>query len=92
MRRATALNITAAALAASTGPASRAFASAVGGDDGSSFVIWGFIGFCAVILVGQLVPAIFNFLTARKVLERRIQEELTEKGKLERVHAVFDRE
>jgi uncharacterized membrane protein YdjX (TVP38/TMEM64 family) len=92
MRTATSRTVGSIAGAGATVLAGSAFAASGGGEDGSGLVIWGFLGFCAVILVGQLLPAIINFLTARKVLERRIREELADKGKLERVHAVFDRE
>jgi uncharacterized membrane protein YdjX (TVP38/TMEM64 family) len=89
MRTAMALKTSITANAAAMVLAASAFASSAGNEDG--IVIWGFLGFCAVILVGQLLPAIINFLTARKVLEQRIEEELADKSKLERVHAVFDR-
>jgi hypothetical protein len=91
MRTATALNVSGAALAASAGLAPRAFAATGSGGDGTGLVIWGFISFCALILVGQLLPAFINFLSARKVLERRIQEDLTAEKKLEQVHSVFDK-
>ena len=47
-----------------------------GGGDSSDLVVWGFLGFCALIIVGQLLPAFFSFLSAKKVAELRLQEEL----------------
>jgi Na+/proline symporter len=47
-----------------------------GGGDSSELVVWGFLGFCALIIVGQLLPAFFSFMSAKKVAEKRLQEEL----------------
>ncbi len=52
-------------------------------------VIWGFLGFCSLIIVGQLIPAFFSFMAARKVAEKRLQEELANKNMQK--EAVFDR-
>jgi hypothetical protein len=38
--------------------ASPAFASTAGRVDNSGFIVWAFLGFCALIVVAQLVPAI----------------------------------
>ncbi|MFA7537278.1 MAG: hypothetical protein WCY68_14470 [Desulfuromonadales bacterium] len=34
--------------------------AATGREDNSSLVVWGFLGFCALIVVAQLVPLIGN--------------------------------
>jgi len=55
--------------------ASTAFAAAGGREDHSSLVIWGFLGFCALIVIVQLFPAIRN---AQLVARRRKTEEVKE--------------
>ena len=59
--------------------------------ESSDIVIWGFLAFCALIVVGQLLPAFFSFMAAKKVAEQRIQEELAARGEKQHAHAVFDR-
>lgn len=61
-------------------------------DDGSGMVIWGFLGFCALILVGQLLPALVSFLSAKKVVEQAIEESLGVDGEKQKVGAALDRE
>ena len=38
--------------------ASPAFAATAGRVDNSGFIVWAFLGFCALIVVAQLVPAV----------------------------------
>jgi len=42
--------------------ASPAFASTAGRVDHSGFIVWAFLGFCALIVVAQLVPAVMVML------------------------------
>jgi len=42
--------------------ASPAFASTAGRVDHSGFIVWAFLGFCALIVVAQLVPALMVML------------------------------
>lgn len=39
-----------------------AFASTAGRVDNSGFIVWAFLGFCALIIVAQLVPALMVML------------------------------
>lgn len=41
---------------------SSAFASTAGRVDNSGFIVWAFLGFCALIIVAQLVPAVMVML------------------------------
>ncbi len=41
---------------------SPAFASTAGRVDNSGFIVWAFLGFCALIVVAQLVPAVMVML------------------------------
>jgi len=53
-----------------------ASAAPLGRQDNSSLVVWTFLGFCALIVVAQLVPAIRNArLAARRERERKVAEE-----------------
>ena len=42
--------------------------------DTSEFAMWAFLGFCALIVVGQLIPAFFVFKTARDVAAQHARE------------------
>ena len=42
--------------------AAPAFASTAGRVDNSGFIVWAFLGFCALIVVAQLVPAVMVML------------------------------
>lgn len=42
--------------------------------DTSEFAMWGFLGFCALIVVGQIIPAFFVFRTAREVAAQHARE------------------
>jgi len=42
--------------------ASPAFASTAGRVDHSGFIVWAFLGFCALIVVAQVVPALMVML------------------------------
>ena len=57
------------------GMASAAFAATGGREDHSSLVVWTFLGFCALIIIAQLLPSIRNArLAARKLEEERERE------------------
>ncbi len=73
--RAKAAAILAALTAAVAGFVYCVFAATKGMKENSDLAMWGFLGFCALIVVGQLVPAFFSFVSAAKVAEQRIQEE-----------------
>jgi DNA-binding response OmpR family regulator len=60
-------------------------------NNGGDLVIWGFLGFCAVIIVGQLIPAFFSFLAAKKEAEQRMQNEFAAGSKKQEAYAVFDK-
>lgn len=66
-------------------------AATKGMKEGGDLVIWGFLGFCALIVVGQLLPAFFSVRAARKVLEQQLQEKLADKGEKKHAYAVFDK-
>ncbi len=48
--------------------ASEAFAAGAGRIDHSGIVVWMFLGFCALILVAQLAPAVLMLVGAAKGL------------------------
>lgn len=48
--------------------ASEVFAASAGRVDHSGIVVWMFLGFCALILVAQLAPAVFMLIGAAKAL------------------------
>jgi hypothetical protein len=83
--------IIAATVAALAGLVALVVTATGGLRESSDIVIWGFLGFCALIVVGQLLPAFFSFMAAKKVAEQRIQEELDASGEKQHAHAVFDR-
>jgi FixJ family two-component response regulator len=68
-----------------------ASAATNGGEGNSDLVIWGFLGFCALIVVGQLLPAVVSFMAAKKEAARRLQEELAVSEEKRQVAAVFDK-
>lgn len=58
-----------------SGMASAAFAATGSREDHSSLVVWTFLGFCALIVIAQLLPSIRHArLAARKLEEERAQE------------------
>ena len=59
--------------------------------EGGDLVVWGFLGFCALIVVGQLIPAFFSVRAARKVMEQKIRENLADGNRTPQEVAVFDR-
>jgi DNA-binding response OmpR family regulator len=65
--------------------------AATKGKESGDLVIWGFLGFCALIVVGQLLPAFFSVRAAKKVLEQQLQEQLAVKGEKQQAYAVFDK-
>jgi len=66
-------------------------AAAEGVKEGGDLVVWGFLGFCALIVVGQLIPAFFSVRAARKVMEQNIRENLADGNRKPQEAAVFDR-
>ncbi len=60
--------------------ASSAFASG-GRVDNSGFVVWAFLGFCALIVVAQLVPALMVILGVAKGVASHKEEALQETTK-----------
>jgi FixJ family two-component response regulator len=42
--------------------------------DSSELAMWGFLGCCALIIVGQLIPAFFVFKTARDVAAQHVRD------------------
>ncbi|WP_432823378.1 hypothetical protein [Trichloromonas sp.] len=59
-------------------PFSSAFAAS-GRSDNSGFVVWIFLGFCALIIVAQLVPAILVMLGMVKSAAEKSPEEAKQK-------------
>ena len=90
MKTRTARTIIGAVTAVLAGVASRAVASSGGREDSSDFVIWGFLSFCALIIVGQLLPALVSFMSAKRLAQRRIQEQLAVSGENRQAEPVFD--
>lgn len=58
-------------LAMFLGSASTAFAATVAREDNSGLFVWVFLGFCALIIVAQLVPAIMVALGFAKALGKQ---------------------
>ena len=77
--------------AALTCIAAPAMAATGGQEDSSDLVVWGFLGFCALIVVGQLLPAFLSFMSAKKVAEQRLQEELAVRSETQQVQAVYEK-
>jgi FixJ family two-component response regulator len=50
------------------------FAATKGMKESGDPVMWGFLGFFALIVVGQLLPALFSVRAAKKVVEQQLQE------------------
>jgi FixJ family two-component response regulator len=59
--------------------------------ENGDLVVWGFLGFCALIVVGQLIPAYISMKAARKVMEQKIRENLADEGEKQHAYAVFDK-
>ena len=91
MRTLSAREIIVTVTAAFTCIAVPAMAATGGGTDSSDLVVWGFLGFCALIIVGQLLPAFFSFMSAKKVAEQRLQEELAVRSEPQRAQAVYEK-
>jgi DNA-binding response OmpR family regulator len=68
-----------------------AFADTGGAKGNSDLVIWGFLGFCALIIVGQMLPAAISFMAARKVAARQLQEALAVSAEDRLPAAAFDK-
>ncbi len=49
-------------------PAATAFAATGAREDNSGIFVWTFLGFCALIVIGQLVPAVMMVLGFAKGL------------------------
>ena len=56
--------------------------------ENGDLVVWGFLGFCALIIVGQLIPAFFSFMAAKKVVAEQLQVSGAEE---QPAPAVFDK-
>ncbi len=50
------------------------WAAATGREDNSDLFVWIFLGFCALIVVAQLVPAMMLFMGFAKGARKGIQE------------------
>ncbi len=58
------------------GSACSAFAASGAREDNSDFVVWAFLAFCALIVIGQLFPMIRNLRTSgKRVVEREEAKE-----------------
>ena len=68
------------------------FAATRGMKESGDIVMWGFLGFCSLIVVGQLLPAVVSFWAAKKVAAERIQDELAVSDENRQAEAVFDKE
>lgn len=56
------------------GSASTAFAATGAREDNSGLFVWIFLGFCALIVVAQLIPAIMVVLGFAKALGKQREE------------------
>jgi len=56
-----------ATVGATLGSACSAFAASGAREDNSDFVVWAFLAFCALIIIGQVFPLLRNMRNARKV-------------------------
>lgn len=54
-----------------------AFAAAGAAEDNSDYVVWAFLGFCALIVIGQLLPMVRNLRAQKPVAH---QKEVKEKA------------
>ena len=54
-----------------------AFAASGAHEDSSGFFVWIFLGFCALIVVAQVVPAILLMLGVAKGITSVVKEEMT---------------
>jgi len=68
------------------------FAATRGMKESGDLAMWGFLGFCALIVVGQLLPAVVSFGAAKKVAAERIQGELAVSDENRQAESVFDRQ
>jgi hypothetical protein len=66
-----------AALTSLLALASPAFAAAGAREDNSDFVVWVFLAFCALIVIGQMFPMIKNLKAHKPQVE---QKEVKEKA------------
>lgn len=73
------------------GMAPSAIAATGGEKDTSDLVIWGFLGFCALIVVGQLLPLVTTLLDARKTAQKE-PEALAVSAEGEKPQVVFEEE
>lgn len=60
------------------GIANSAFAASGAREDKSDFVVWAFLAFCALIVIGQLLPLIRNL----RSVEKRVVENKEAKEKV----------
>ena len=54
---------------------SPALAAAGAREDNSDFVVWAFLAFCALIVIGQMFPMIRNLRAQKPVAERKEAKE-----------------
>jgi hypothetical protein len=59
-------NVIPALIAAVFGTTSTAFAASGAREDNSDFVVWAFLAFCALIVIGQLFPMVRNLRSVEK--------------------------
>jgi len=67
------------------------FAAIRGMKESGDLVLWGFLGFFALIIVGQLLPAFLSLVAAKKVAAGRIQDELAISDGKRQEESVFDK-
>lgn len=54
---------------------SPALAAAGAREDNSDFVVWAFLAFCALIVIGQMFPMIRNLRSQKHLAERKAVKE-----------------
>ena len=68
-----------------------ALASYWGKMEFADIMTWAFIGFCALIAVGQFLPALLNARAAKKFLEEQLQQGLENNSDKQHAYSVFDK-
>ena len=58
-----------------------AFAASGAREDGSGIFVWVFLGFCALIVVAQIIPAVLLMFGMAKGIKSVVKEELAEEKK-----------
>jgi len=67
------------------------FASATRVQGNGDLMIWAFLGFCSLIAVGQLLPALMSVRATRKFLARRLRGNLAANGEKRHACTAFDK-